>query len=788
LLDKFHREQDSKSHLRAENEFIFKAEKQIDRRNYLPDNLATPAGGPIRYSMGYGWNMNLRSGFLPRRKLCGFRLPHSPILAWIVLFIFLFFPLTPLLAGEEGKEAIPLLIHHLEVRLTPEDHRLQVQDTLQVPMNSGLINSDQQTLSFFMNRALKILEIYPEKSDQILIWQSLPRDDRSQEIRLQIPVETRELFSFTLRYEGILYDPIQKSQDLSFITGDETTGLIGEEGVYLSEDTHWYPEIPKSLSLFNLVVTIPEPWVVVTQGELIARETREGLSKSQWRSEVPAEALTLIAGKYRVQTRNWNGVAISAYFSPENGSLADKFIQTAGEYIQLYSQILGPYPYKKFDIVENFFSSGYGFPSFTLLGKEVIRQGEQALQPGYLDHEIVHSWLGNYVFYDPDKGNWVEALTTYCANYYYKELKQGKEAAFRYRKRASQQYSIRVTPDKEYPVRAFKGKTEDYENDIGYTKGSMIFHQLRRWIGDESFFLGLKEIIRRYGGRRVDWEDLQKVFEEVSHQPLDWFFRQWVDLKGGPELKLENVKLEALPKGYRVTGQVVQRGDVYRLRLPIQLRFEGERRIFHLDLTERETPFIYMVDRAPLALILDPEYHVFRKIAPEALTPCLHALLEDKDKLLIYPTQGTADEIAIYRGLAEMVATRKGGKILADTALTGDLLTQNSLFILGDARKSAPVKEWLTHLPEGFELKEDAFRLGGKEYKGEEIALLITWRNPKNPIKYLTLYFGLAPGALSRARYLFYYGWDSYVIFEKGHPIQRDDWPEESPDTVYYFR
>jgi aminopeptidase N len=715
-------------------------------------------------------------------------LRNSLVLACILLLIFTFFPFTPLFAEEVWKDRAPFLIHQLEVHLNPKDHTLQARDTLQVRINPDLIGSDPQTFSFFLNKELKVLEIYQEEPRGILTWESLPRDDRSQEIRLQIPAGARETFSFTLRYEGIVYDPVQKSQDLSFITGDMTTGLIGEEGVYLSEATYWYPEIPKSLSIFNLVVTIPEPFVVVTQGELLSRETREGLSKSQWRSEIPAEAPTLVAGKYQVRTRDWNGVAISAYFSLENMPLADKFIQAAGEYIQLYSQILGPYPYKKFDIVENFFSSGYGFPSFTLLGKEVIRLGERALQPGYLDHEIVHSWLGNYVFYDPDKGNWVEALTTYCTNYYYKELKQGEEAAFKYRKRASQQYSIRVTPDKEYPVRAFRGKTEDYENDIGYTKGAMIFHQLRRWIGEGPFFLGLKEIVRRYGGHRANWEDLQTVFEEVSHQPLDWFFRQWLDLKGGPELKLENVKLEALPKGYRVTGQVIQRGDVYRLQLPIQLRFKEERKTFHLDLTERENPFIYTVDRAPLSLVLDSEYHVFRKIAPEALNPCLNALLEDKDKLLIYPTEGTAEEIAIYRGLAEMAVIRKGGKVLPDTVLTGDLFTQNSLLILGNARKSALVREWLTLLPEGFELTEDGFRLGDKNYTGEETALLVTWRNPKNPMKYLTLYFGLAPGALSRARYLFYYGWDSYVIFDKGYPIQQGDWPEGPSDTVYYFQ
>lgn len=736
-------------------------------------------------------------------------------LVW-VLFLILSL-LHPLLlpAGEEPILNQPslILIHHLDIRLNPADHILQARDTLQVQTNPGLVNPDRQSFSFFLNKNLKVTEVYQSEAEragskviQPLLWQSVPRDDRTQEIRLQISPEAEGQLSLILHYEGVLYDPVQKSQALSFVTGDETTGLIGEEGVYLSQETHWYPDIPESLGIFNLVVTIPEPFVVVTQGELLSRETESGLSQSRWRSGIPADSLTLVAGKYQIQTENWDGVAISTYFSSENAHLGKKFIQAAGEYIRLYSGILGKYPYKKFDIVENFFSSGYGFPTFTLLGGDVIRQGERALQPGYLDHEIVHSWFGNYVLYDPDKGNWVEALTTYCANYYYKELKQGEEAAFKHRKGASQRYSIRVTPEKDYPVRAFKGKTEDFENDIGYTKGSMIFHQLRRWIGDDLFFVALKEIIRQYGGQRADWNGLQKVFEEVSHQSLDWFFTQWLDLKGGPELKLEETELKILRTGspevgvtgqssqvtgYQITGKVTQLGDIYQLRLPIQVNFKDGQETFDLDLTRRENSFTYTVKRPPLSLILDPEYHVFRKIALEAITPCLNALLEDKDKLFVYLTAGSSDEITTYRGLAEMAAARKGGKVLPDSELTEDLLAENSTLIFGNPGRSEPIqpwlRKWLRDLPGEPQLEENIFKLDGKEYKREDQAFLATWRNPQNPKKYLTFYFGLSSDALSRARYLFYYGWDSYLIFEKGRPVQRGDWTETHSDTSFLF-
>ena len=53
-------------------------------------------------------------------------------------------------------------------------------------------------------------------------------------------------------------------------------------------------------------------------------------------------------------------------------------------------------------MVENFFASGLGMPSFTLLGSSVIKR--HYVQPYALGHEIVHSWIGNAVFNHADRG------------------------------------------------------------------------------------------------------------------------------------------------------------------------------------------------------------------------------------------------------------------------------------------------------------------------------------------------------------------------------------------------
>jgi hypothetical protein len=102
-----------------------------------------------------------------------------------------------------------------------------------------------------------------------------------------------------------------------------------------------------------------------------------------------------------VRSREAGSIKISTYFFPDDDKFSEIFLEGAEGYLKVYSDLLGEYPYTKFDIVQNFFSSGYGFPTFTLLAPEAIRQGKEFLRPGALDHEIVHSWWGHSVMNKP---------------------------------------------------------------------------------------------------------------------------------------------------------------------------------------------------------------------------------------------------------------------------------------------------------------------------------------------------------------------------------------------------
>jgi hypothetical protein len=53
--------------------------------------------------------------------------------------------------------------------------------------------------------------------------------------------------------------------------------------------------------------------------------------------------------------------------------LANKYLDATVRYITMYGRLIGPYPYTKFALVENFWETGFGMPSFTLLGPTVLR-------------------------------------------------------------------------------------------------------------------------------------------------------------------------------------------------------------------------------------------------------------------------------------------------------------------------------------------------------------------------------------------------------------------------------
>jgi aminopeptidase N len=85
---------------------------------------------------------------------------------------------------------------------------------------------------------------------------------------------------------------------------------------------------------------------------------------------------------------------------------------------------------------------------------------------------------------------------------------------------------------------------------------------LRGEMGDASFFTGLKKYYEKNTGKGVQTVDLQTAMEEVSGRSFQWFFEQWLDRPGCPELSIQWEKNQV-----RVTQ--TQEGSLFRFRLPL---------------------------------------------------------------------------------------------------------------------------------------------------------------------------------------------------------------------------
>ncbi|HVG01437.1 MAG TPA: hypothetical protein VM842_01040, partial [Nitrospira sp.] len=332
--------------------------------------------------------------------------------------------LIPALVAAEPGSRHPTISHHrLTVQLLPESHQLIATDEVTIVGGSP---GEEIAISLGPTLHLDRIEdatVCQNHCDSAitLLFERAGQPDHPELQRIILKQPSIQLADGAVRlkffYRGVIDDPPRDPRHLRFVTPSETSGHIGPEGIYLSSESQWYPDLDDSLATYDLTISVPEGWSAVTQGIQQSDRTR-------WVVPIRSEALTIVANRFVVKTRAWQAmsgqaVQLATYLFPEEAALAEEYLDASARYLDAYIPLLGPYPFSQFAVVENFFPSGLGMPSFTLLGSGVIKR--HYTQPYALGHEIVHSWIGNGVFNRVSHGNWVEGLTTYLSNYYYHE-------------------------------------------------------------------------------------------------------------------------------------------------------------------------------------------------------------------------------------------------------------------------------------------------------------------------------------------------------------------------------
>jgi hypothetical protein len=453
--------------------------------------------------------------------------------------------------------------------------------------------------------------------------------------------------------------------------GALTGSMISDKGIYLTGN--WYPRIG-GLAVYRLKAIVPNDFKAISEADEITSEEAPGGRQFSFIFPHPPQGIDLVAGNY-VQTKaSFRGVDIYTYFFSQDEDLAKEYIKYTEKYIEMDDKLLVPYPYKRFSVVENIFPTGLSMPTFTLIGAEILHLPFVLNES--LGHEITHQWFGNCVYADFEKGNWLEAITVYMADYHY-ALLQGKGQ--QYRKKALVDYQSYVNSGNDFPVRRFYQRTGHASEAIGYGKGMMIFNMLEQIVGEDVFYRSLKTFIEENKWKVATWDDIERVFEKESGKRLDWFFSQWLNRKGVPTVEVEKAKY-ALVKGVpTVSVDLSQKGKPYRLTLHVKI-FAGSKEIKSASIWIKgpKQRYEWAVPEKPTRIVIDGDYEVMRSLSPDEFPPVISRLLGSQKRIVVYRAGQKEEYAALLRDFGQYGFALREEKDTTDKDIRG-----SSLLIVG---------------------------------------------------------------------------------------------------------
>jgi aminopeptidase N len=567
-----------------------------------------------------------------------------------------------------------------------------------------------------------------------------------------------------LRYEG-KFDFALSDQKEEYTRGfRETVGIVSKQGVYLAGGGFWYPHFGPGLVEYEMEVAEPEGWHVVGAGNGTSRDAK---GNARWESHGAVDEITVVGGPLVVYRDAAGAVETLAYLRQKDDALAAKYLQATAQYLEMYRGLIGPYPYGKFALVENFWETGYGMPSYTLLGPQVIRF-PFILTSSY-PHEILHNWWGNSVFVDYETGNWCEGLTAYMADHLIQEQRgRGEE----YRRDTLQKYRSYVKDGRDFPLTAFRSRHSAATEAVGYGKALMVFHMIRQHLGDDAFRTWAARFYRDHRGQQASFADVRKSLEAVSGQDFGRFFADHVERPGAARLQVSLSDLrESTDGGYDVAFVVeqTQPGAPLQLDVPVVVQTLGKPARATVRLEGGLVASTVRTDAEPVALHVDPSFDVFRLLDPRETPASIGQIFGEPKVLAVLPSKASAAEQEAWGALIEGWKSDSHVPEVRTDAEFADLPKDRAVWLLGSANALAArlFASGPDYTLDARELVVDRESMPLAGHSG-----VIVRRHPGNLEKAVGWIFADGTSALpGLGRKLPHYGKYSYLGFEGDEPV-----------------
>ena len=624
---------------------------------------------------------------------------------------------------------------------------------------TALITTESRTLAFYLADGF-VLE--SAEVDGATVPTDRSSIDGLQRFQIELHAET-SVQILKLRYHGELM-PL----DIS-MTHDDTLqalpAMASDQGSYLPGNSGWHPLLESAFT-YRVAVTVPEGQIAVAPGKASNERTVDGKRHAEFSLGHPIDGIDLMVGPWKIHERDAQvgdaSIRLRTYFYADADELAESYLDAAHRFIKRYSTEIGPYPFSEFSVVSSPIPTGFGMPTLTYLGKSVLHF--PFIRDISLGHEVLHNWWGNGVQVDPVRGNWAEGLTTFMADYAYRE-DEGPEAAAQMRHGWLRDYAA-LPVDSERPLSSFRARHRAASAAIGYGKAAMMFHALRVRLGDDAFQKGIRTFWNKYKFATASFDNLREAFEESSEQALVDFFDQWLERTGAPMLEIASARMASEDGDSSLVIKISQDAEPYSLLVPLRVFVREAEHDFGIEVSESTQAIQLPVQTIATAVQIDPGFEVWRKLAPGEAPPVLRDLIA-ADQFLITTVDRNLDESAL--AFAHEFSEGKAKQFDADSEPGND----GPLLIVGSKSGCAAFLERQALSP-----RPDAITAGSVE----------AWIVPKHSRKIVVV--AIEPASekqqdLSQlGRRLRHFGRYSWVSFAADGTAARGNWDVKTPQIT----
>jgi aminopeptidase N len=354
-------------------------------------------------------------------------------------------------------------------------------------------------------------------------------------------------------------------------------------------------------------VKAPAQYEVVSNGALVSDSVTGDTRTTHWRSDVPLPPKIMVIGvsDFAVDTAGTvDGVPVQSWVYPEDKRVGFKDLGQAPPILRFFEENLGPYPYEKLANVQS--TTRYGGmenAAAIFYSETAVADGEDSTP--LLAHEIAHQWYGNTVTEADWPHLWLsEGFATYLTGLYL-EHARGRAALTNYMRQARKRVVKfhEENPDEPLVDTTFSDPTE-LLNTNPYQKGAWVLHMLRREVGTDTFWEGMRAYYDRYRNQNASTSDFRAVMEEVAGQDLKQFFEQWTRRPGHPVIE-GTWRYDEAAGTCVVTLRQTQTEPPFEV--PVEVALEGaQTRTTTLLMRDRDEQSRVDCAQAPSSVTLDP--------------------------------------------------------------------------------------------------------------------------------------------------------------------------------------